>query len=271
MTSNVQRATSAMTDLSRPRLDLDPVLGLEEWLWCFDFTNIWCNPSADATPANGTTFRNMARDFAVPNTQAPDGILRNAGATITQAANRGGLIFPAGTKDVTDFVEIGADYMDFSTGNDDYLVIVWDLQPTSGYNTAAYQPILWDTTNNANVASLWIDSGADGKTMRGVLGTGASSAASNGGSTGQGAARQLAFSRIGTQMDFYINGALVNSYGAGPATLQDTDTATYKTKLAANHTGRIYKTAGCRLGGSYDRPVADIVARDWAAKPLALR
>lgn len=271
MTATIIRSPDAMADVSRPRLERDPVLGLEQWLWCFDFTSDWCNPSVSAAPENGTLFRNMARDFVAPGTQAPDAVLRNPGGSITQAANRGGLVFPAGTKDVTDYVEIGGDYMDFSANNDDYLAIVWDLQPLSGFNTSSFQPMLWDTSNNANTASLWIDSGAGGEVVRGVIGNGSgSSAAASDQGLGQGAARQIAFSRVGDQIDLYINGSFVSGFGAAPATLQSTDGG-FLTKLAANHTGKIFKTAGCRLGGDYDRSVADIVARDWAAKPRGLR
>ncbi|WP_043775691.1 hypothetical protein, partial [Roseivivax isoporae] len=212
MTAIILRSSSAMTDLSRQRLERDPVLGLEEWLWCFDFTNPACNPTTATTPANGTEFVNLARDFDLPETLAPVGTLRNAGGTITQSASREGLIFPSGTKDVTDFFEIGGSYMDFSTDNDDYLAIVWDEQPLSGFNTANYQPILWDTSNNANTASLWIDSGLGGEAVRGVLGTGATSlAAIAPDRLGQGEPRQIAFARIGTTGYLYVNGKLVGT------------------------------------------------------------
>ena len=259
MTSLILRSPTLMTAPARPRLERDPALGLENWKWCFDFTRADGNPAADGVVANGVALTNFARGYA-----GNPGYIRNPGGTIIQAVGRAGLVFGPGTENVTDFVEIGGNSVDFSGTNNDFLAILWDKQPLAGYNTATYRPILWDSTGSANPASLWIDSGNNGRTIRGVLGTGAASAAANTASgLGQGAPRQIAFARQGTAMTVWINGVQAGSYGAGPATLQTTTAAL--TKLAGNHTATLYRTLGCALGGAYDRTPAEIVALDWAA------
>lgn len=248
----------------------DPMLGPEEWLAVFDWTDNQCSSTSDAVPANGVEFLNLAPEVGGAfDSRGPSGFLRNPGGTVTQEPSQGGLTFPAGTKDTTDYIEIGGDYLDMSANNDDFLVIVWDLQPLSGFNASSFQPIIWDTTNNANVASVWIDSGSGGDAIRGVVGNGGGSAAAVAGDIGQGALRQIAFSRVGTQLAVYVNGQLVNQFGGGPAVLQDSVGAVMK--AAANHTGTLYRFGICKLGGTYDRPVADIVAQDWRAKPYLIR
>jgi hypothetical protein len=205
--------------------------------------------------ANNAVYKNLCRNNPLP------AIARNAGGTISQVAG-GGLLFPAGTNLVTNFVEIGTSAVDFSTGNADYLVIVWDKQPLSGYNVTSYAPILYDTTNNANPASVWLDSGLNGIAPRAAIGTGAGNNAIAGVSGyGQGFPRQIAFSRVGTVGTLFINGVQVAQSTGMAATLQASTAAV--TKLAGNHTATIFKTMGCKLGGVYDRTPTEIVSRDW--------
>ncbi|WP_353475505.1 hypothetical protein PVT71_18245 [Salipiger sp. H15] len=264
MSSTILRSDNRITDPSRQRIERDPILGLEDWVWCLDFTNPFCNPTEAPIPPTGTKFVSLARDPGDPTLQGQGGTLRNAGATITQVAGRGGLVFPAGTHNVTDFVEFTYGSQDFYLDNDDYLAVVWDKQPLTGFNTANYAPILWDSVSNANAASLWMDLGLGGVVPRGAVGTGSagqSVLATEG--VGQGSPRQIAFAREGTKLSLFVNGVLVDVNPNGPASLQASGPVS--TKLAGNHVATIYKTAACKLGGAYDRPVAEIVAQDWRA------
>lgn len=270
MTSTIIRSTGTITDTTRPRIERDPAIYGEECVWMFDFTDPSCNPSSELAPANGLEFVNLARaasglDYGI------SAVLRNAGDTISQEVGRGGLTFPAGTFSVTDYVEIGESWADFGQGDDDYLVTVWDNQPLVGYNATSFQPILWCSQSNANFASMWLDSGANGVRPRGVIGDGTTNSGveSTPVGIGQGAVRQLAFARQGTLLSFFVNGALVATNTTAITTLYSL--VTNPTKLAANHIGTIYRTGGFRLGGSNDRPIAEIVAADYAAKPYLLR
>lgn len=270
MTSTIIRSARSITSAAVRKIERDPAIIADGCVWAFDFTDPACNPSTAVSPADGIEFTNLARAESGIS-YGPSGVLRNAGQTISQVSGRGGFVFPSGTFSTGNYIEIGGAAVDFGPNNDDFLAIVWDLQPLTGYNTSNFAPILWDATSNANTASLWIDSGAGGVRPRGAVGTGSTNvgieAASAG--IGQGSLRQLAFAREGQKLSFFVNGVLSATRSDGPATIHNE--TTNPAKLAANHVGTIYRTLAYRMPQNPLKSPAELVAADYAAKPFLFR
>ena len=215
--SIIERLSTTLTDLTLPKLYRDPIMNNGS-KFLFDFCNPYCNPNPDAALTASMTFNNLL--------DAGPAATIVGGVGLANAAGKAGVTFSGGQGSTN--INLGTAY-DLHATNDEFILIYWDKESASGYNSGGYIPGPYlSLTSDANHAQWYFDYGADGKTIRASVGTssgsgGVSVPAASG--LGQGAPRQIALHWKSTGLlELYVNGALQGSSLSAPTTLPNAAT-----------------------------------------------